>query len=624
MVETSVFLQYSLVYLLAAVIAVPLSSRLGLGSVLGYLVAGAVIGPYLLNWVGDPADVMHAAEFGVVLMLFIIGLELQPHLLIELRRPILVCGSLQVAGTALVMALVLFFLSFTWQQSVAIGLIFSLSSTAIVLQSLAEKGLLKTEGGTHIFGVLLFQDIAIIPLLSILPLLGADLVNVAIHPKMSAWHQAGLVLVVAVVIVVAGRVVVRPVFRYITQSRLRELSIAAALLIVFASAYAMQWIELSPALGTFLAGLMLADSEYRHELEASIEPFKGLLLGLFFITVGASIDFALLWAKPLFIVAGLLGLITIKLAVLWAIAYYQKLSAGENSLFAFSLAQGGEFAFVLLAVSQQYGIVDHELRNGLVLIVALSMALTPILMLINEYLIQPRLQVTQNTPPPLANFTDKSPVLILGFGRFGQMVGRVLSANGFAATVIDHDAAQIDFVSKFGFKVYYGDAARLDLLRAAGIEQAQMVVVAIEEVEQSLLIVDLIKKNFPQVQILARARNRTHAYELMSRGVTDIFRDTFGSAMDMSTELLVKLGFRRYQAMRAGYIFRRHDEMALRDMFPLWQDEKSYISRSKQIRQQLEYALTQDRQRNADHHAQAWHSSHSGSNESSQGGSKVI
>ncbi len=611
MIESSIFLQHSLVYLLAAVIAVPLSSRLGLGSVLGYLVAGAVIGPYVLDGVGDPTDVMHAAEFGVVLMLFIIGLELQPHLLIELRRPILLCGSLQVAVTAGVIAVILWLLSFTWQQAVAIGLIFSLSSTAIVLQSLAEKGLLKTEGGTHIFGVLLFQDIAIIPMLSILPLLGVgNLVKVASHPTFNAWQQAGLVMIVAVVIVLAGRVVVRPVFRFITQSRLRELSIAAALLIVLGSAYAMQCIGLSPALGTFLAGLVLADSEYRHELESSIEPFKGLLLGLFFITVGASIDFALLWAKPILIISGLFGLIAIKLAVLWAIARQQKLSAGENSLFAFSLAQGGEFAFVLLAVSQQYAIIDDELRNCLILIVALSMALTPILMLINEYWIQPRLQVREPAPPsPMTSFTDKAPVLILGFGRFGQMVGRVLSANGFAATVIDHDAAQIDFVGKFGFKVYYGDAARLDLLRAAGIEQAQIVVIAIEEVEQNLLIVDLINKNFPQIQVLARARNRTHAYELMSRGVTQIFRDTFGSAMDMSTELLVKLGFRRYQAMRAGYIFRRHDELALRDMYPLWQDEKSYISRSKQIRQQLEYALTQDRERNADHHAHAWHSS---------------
>jgi Kef-type K+ transport system membrane component KefB len=609
MMEDSVFLQHSLVYLLAAVIAVPLSSRLGLGSVLGYLIAGAVIGPYVLDGVGDPTDVMHAAEFGVVLMLFIIGLELQPHLLIELRRPILVCGSLQVGVTAGVIALLLWFFAFTWQQAIAIGLIFSLSSTAIVLQSLAEKGLLKTEGGTHIFGVLLFQDIAIIPLLSILPLLGVgNLVNAASHPTFSAWQQAGLVMLVAVVMVLAGRIVVRPVFRFITQSRLRELSIAAALLIVFASAYAMQRIGLSPALGTFLAGLVLADSEYRHELEASIEPFKGLLLGLFFITVGASIDFALLWAKPLLILSGLVALIAIKLAVLWVIARHQKLSAGEDSLFAFSLAQGGEFAFVLLAMSQQYAIIDHELRNSLVLMVALSMALTPILMLINQYWIQPRLRFREPAAePPMASFDQKASVLILGFGRFGQMVGRVLSANGFAATVIDHDAAQIDFVSKFGFKVYYGDAARLDLLRAAGADEAKIVVVAIEEVEQNLFIVDLLKKHFPQVQILARARNRTHAYELMSRGVTQIFRDTFGSAMDMSAELLVQLGFRRYQAMRAGYIFRRHDEAALRDMYPLWQDEKTYISRSKQIRQQLEYALTQDRERNADQHAHAWH-----------------
>lgn len=607
MINPDTFLQHGLIYLAAAVIAVPLSSRLGLGSVLGYLLAGAVIGPFALNGVGDPTDVMHAAEFGVVLMLFIIGLELQPHLLMELRQPILVGGSMQMGLTTLAITVVLWLCDFTWQQALAIGLIFSLSSTAIVLQSLAEKGLLKTQGGTHIFGVLLFQDIAIIPLLSLLPLLGVLSSDIA-PTGFSAWQKAGLVFVVAIAMVLLGRFVVRPLFRLIAQSRLQELSIAAALLIVLGSAFAMQAIGLSPALGTFFAGLILADSEYRHELAASIEPFKGLLLGLFFITVGASIDFELLLAKPLWILCGLGGLIIIKLGVLWLLAYWQKLSPGENSLFAFSLAQGGEFAFVLLALTQQYAIIDAELLNALILIVALSMALTPILMLINEHWIQPRLLFDNAAEqPPLTTFETKASVLILGFGRFGQMVGRVLSANGFNATVIDHDAAQIDFVSKFGFKVYYGDAARLDLLQAAGAAEAEIIVVAIEEMEASLFIVDLINKHFSQAQILARARNRSHAYELMSRGITQIFRDTFGTAVDMSMELLVLLGFRRYQALRAGHIFKLHDAQALKDMYPLWRDEKTYISRSKQIRQQLEYALTQDRERTMEQHAEAWH-----------------
>lgn len=612
---TAGFIEYSLVYLLAAVIAVPIASRLGLGSVLGYLVAGAIIGPFGLDGVGDPVEVLHAAEFGVVLMLFVIGLELQPSLLVQLKQPVFWGGSAQMGLTTLSLTAIFIASGFEWRVSLALGGILSLSSTAIVLQTLEEKALLKTQGGTHAFGVLLFQDIAVIPMLSLLPLLsvasgiGADIAGtnlaagtVESHEgqarEFSGAQQALLVLGLAAVMLVVGRKLSKPLFRIIARTRLRELSIAAALLIVFSTAYAMQMIGLSPALGTFLAGLVLADSEYRHELEASIEPFKGLLLGLFFIAVGATIDFELLLSEPGYFTVAVLGLIVIKLMVLLAVGYWQKLAPGENSLFAFSLAQGGEFAFVLLGVAQSYQILTADMVSRIILVVALSMCLTPILMLLNEYWLQPRLMIRSVRAKPkdeVPEFEVSPDVLILGFGRFGQMVGRVLYANGFRATVIDHDAAQIDFLSKFGFKVYYGDVARLDLLRSAGAESATLIVVAIEEVEPSLMVADMLLKHFPNAKVLSRARNRTHAYELMQRGVEHVFRDTFGTAVDMSVEALSVLGLSRHQAVRAGQIFKQHDEHAMKEMFPVWQDEQAYISRAKQFRQQLEYALQQDR-----------------------------
>ncbi len=600
---TANVLEYSLVYLLAAVIAVPVAARLRLGSVLGYLVAGAVIGPHGFDGVGDPVEVLHAAEFGVVLMLFVIGLELQPSLLASLRRPVFLGGSAQVGLTTLALTAVLMLSGMEWRAALAVGGILSLSSTAMVLQTLEERALLKTQGGTHAFGVLLFQDIAVIPMLSLLPLLGSSVgVTDGDSPHFSGWQQAVMVLGLAGVMVFVGRRLLKPLFRIIAKTRLRELSIAAALLIVFSTALAMESIGLSPALGTFLAGLILADSEYRHELEASIEPFKGLLLGLFFIAVGATIDFELLLSEPVYFTLAVLMLIVIKLLVLVAVAHWQKLAPGENSLFALSLAQGGEFAFVLLGVAQTYHILTSDMISRLILVVALSMCLTPILMWLNEFWIQPRLMIRRKrqAPEETPKIDDKENVLILGFGRFGQIVGRILSANGFSATVIDHDAAQIEFLNKFGFKVYYGDIGRLDLLQSAGAGHAKLVVVAVEEVEASLMVVDMLHKHFPQAAVYARARNRTHAYELMQRGVKYVFRDTFATAIDMSVDVLSELGFRRYQAVRAGQIFKQHDQQAMQEMFHLWQDEKAYISRSKYFRQQLEYALEQDRKQDVD------------------------
>jgi len=615
-VDTNSFLFQAFVYLSAAVVSVPIAKRLGLGSVLGYLFAGIIIGPFVFKFVGmETETVLHFAEFGVVLMLFLIGLELQPSRLWKLRGPILGLGGLQVGITTMIIFLIGFLLGLGWKISLAIGLILALSSTAIVLQTLNEKGLIKTEAGQSSFSVLLFQDIAVIPMLAILPLLAAPIIGsigqsgAQIHhggfgvEALPGWQQAILVAVVIGTIIVVGRFLVRYVFRFIAETRLREIFTAFALFLVIGIALSMQLVGLSAALGTFLAGVVLADSEYRHELESNIEPFKGLLLGLFFISVGASIDFNLLQQEPYLILGLVVGLIVIKLVILFVLGFVFKMSMSQNFLFSFSLAQGGEFAFVLFSFATQNRVIPESISDTLILVVAVSMALTPILMIFNEKLLQPRFS-NLDEKPESDTIDEKNIVIIAGFGRFGQIVGRLLHANNIGTTVLDYKPSQIDMVRKFGYKVFYGDASRIDLLHSAGASEAKLFILAIDDKEKALEIAETVKKHFPNLEVLARSFDRRHTYELMNLGVRVIQRETFNSALELGTSALRHLGFHGYQAHRAALIFKHHDEKTLVDLHEHWGDEKTFLIQMQERNQDLIDLLSSDEEEleeNMDH-----------------------
>ncbi|HXV75300.1 MAG TPA: monovalent cation:proton antiporter-2 (CPA2) family protein, partial [Candidatus Polarisedimenticolaceae bacterium] len=508
--EHGQFLFQAMVYLAAAVIAVPLAKRLGLGSVLGYLVAGVAIGPVGLGMIGaEGQDVMHFAEFGVVMMLFLIGLELQPALLWRLRAPILGLGNLQVAVTTLVIGGFAIGVGLDWREALAIGMTLSLSSTAIVLQTLNEKGLIQSAGGQRSFAVLLFQDIAVIPMLALLPLLGRAAHDPATGGQswrdgLPGWASTLIVAGAVVGVVLIGRFVVQPAFRAIARTHLREVFTAAALLLVVGIAELMTAVGLSPALGTFLAGVVLANSEFRHELESDIEPFKGLLLGVFFIAVGASIDFRLVAGEPL-LIAGLVGaLVAVKFSILLLLGRLFRVGTDQSLLFALALAQGGEFCFVLFSFAEQSRVLGAELAAPLVAVVALSMMTTPLVMWVHERLIRPRIGTRETTEREADRIEERNPVIIAGFGRFGHIVGRLLAANGVGCTVLDVDSDQVDVLRRLGFKVFYGDASRHDLLRAAGAEHARLLVLATDQAEKRLEIVSTVQKHFPQLTILAR------------------------------------------------------------------------------------------------------------------------
>ena len=592
------------IYLLAAVISVPLAKRLGLGSVLGYLLAGVVIGPFGLRFVGTQGDdLMHVAEFGVVMMLFVIGLELRPSMLWQMRGPILGLGGAQVICTAALVAIITRALGLSWQVSITVGFIIAMSSTAIVLQLLNEKGIMRTSGGRASFSVLLFQDIAVIPILAVLPLLATFApveTGHAVHSAIEhlpAWQAALVVLAAVAAVILAGRFLLRPVFRYIAATELREMFTATALLLVVGIALLMQRVGLSPALGAFLAGVVLADSEYRHQLETDIEPFKGLLLGLFFIAVGAAIDFRLIAGQPATIAAMVAAILLLKFAVLFAVSRFSGLEPTQRYVFAFALAQGGEFAFVLSAFAVQNGVLTPDISNLLVASVALTMAAAPLLFTINDRLVQPRFASALPEREPDEIDERDNPVIVAGVGRFGHIVARLLRLNGFGTTVLDHDGEQVETLGRFGIKSYYGDATRLDLLRTAGAERARLFVIAIDQEEQALRIVDLVHEHFPKLRILARATSRQHAYELLRRGVHDVYRETFGSAIDLSVDALQALGIPQERAVRAAQIFREHDNASVREMAKIDADDmKSYASMARLHIANLETALAADRE----------------------------
>ncbi|SMF93469.1 glutathione-regulated potassium-efflux system ancillary protein KefC [Methylomagnum ishizawai] len=585
----AVFLQHLLIYLGGAVVCVPIAKRLGLGSVLGYLLAGLIIGPSGLGLIGRGEEVLHFAEFGVVIMLFLVGLELAPKRLWELRGPVLGLGGLQVLTTTGLLAgfALVFDLGGPAALIAAMGM--ALSSTAIALQILAERNALATPAGRLGFATLLFQDLAVIPMLALIPLLGDGAAGGGFD-----WPGAAKALGVILGIVVGGRFLLLPWLRFVAVTQQREIFTALALLLVIAIALLMRGVGMSMALGTFLAGVLLAESEYRHALEADLEPFKGLLLGLFFIAIGMSVDWATIQAHWQTLVLLTLCFVLVKLGVLAGLARLFGIPKAQRLFFAITLSQGGEFAFVLNNTALAEGIIPADIAGLLAAVVALSMMTTPILLSLHDRWLEPYL-AGRGKPDYDAPEDEGNPVIIAGFGRFGQIVGRLLTANRIGVTVLDHDPVHIDTIRKFGNKVFYGDATRIDLLRAAGAEKAKLMVVAIDDVEHSLRLIDAVREEFPHLTLLARVRNVQHAFELMERGV-HFQREIFESALLLGEHALVRLGYGPYAAKQAALKFRAHDLHSLVKRYEARGDEEELISVVREARQQLEEAMNADRE----------------------------
>ncbi len=578
------FLLLAFVFLIAGVIAVPIATRLGLGSVLGYLIAGIVISPILALLNVDVVSIQHFAEFGVVMMLFLVGLELEPRLLWEMRAKLLGLGGGQVGLTTLLVMGAALALGQPWTISLAIGLVLALSSTAIVLQTLNEKGLMKSDGGQSSFSVLLFQDIAVIPMLALIPLLAMpELVEVAANtagtagehatdagghgPALSlvdglaGWQTALVTIGAVAAVILGGNYLTSPIFRFIASAGLRELFTATALMMVVGIALLMSLVGLSPALGTFLAGVVLANSEYRHELESDIDPFKGLLLGLFFMTVGAAINFALLFDNFFSIFAMTIGLMVAKTAVLLVLARIFKLQGADKWLFGLGLAQAGEFGFVLLSFTVANNVIPQAIADQLLLVVALSMLLTPLLFILYDQVIAPRYANEQEREADTID--EKNHIIIAGHGRVGGIVKRMLQGAGYTATVIDFSARQLEMLSRFGFKAYFGDATRPDLLHSAGIAEAKLFVVAIDGKEQITELVKYVIKNYPDVHVVARAADRQHVYDLWHVGCRDIIRETYDSSLRMGRSAFEALGPSKDQAERMTEAFNALDRRSM-------------------------------------------------------------
>lgn len=571
------------IFLAAAVVAVPLFRRLGLGAVLGYLAAGIAIGPFGLAFVQDVDNIMHLAELGVVLLLFVIGLELQPSRLWVLRKSVFGLGSVQVGLTGVALALAGVAYGLSWQASLVIGLALSMSSTAFVLQILAERGELTTRHGRSSFAILLFQDLAVIPLLALIPLLGP---GAEVPQGMEAMREALQAVAVIVAVIVGGRLLLRPVFQAIAASRTNEIFTAAALLTVIGTSLLVSSVGLSMSLGAFLAGVLLADSEFRHELEANIDPFKGLLLGLFFISVGMSVDLGLLARHPLLIVAGALGLMALKAAVIFGMGLFAGLARASARRLAMVLSQGGEFAFVLFALATGSGILTQEVSDTLVIVVTISMMLTPLALALDDWVARKAAGRVEEQFDRID--ADEVPVVIAGFGRVGQIVGRVLNARNIPFTALDRSSEQVETVRRFGSRAYYGDASRLDLLRAARTDKAKLFVLAIDDIESSIRTAEIVREYFPHVPILARARNRFHAYRLMDLGIESIVRETLFSSLKMAEDALQTMGFSPWEAQDTVSTFRRHDDEQLKRQQAVYHDESQLIQTSREAARELQ------------------------------------
>ncbi len=612
------FLFQASIYLGAAVLAVPLAARLGLGSVLGYLAAGILIGP-VFGLVGtETKDLQHFAEFGVVMMLFLIGLELEPRVLWNMRDRLIGLGGLQITVTVALITLAAMALGYRFSVAFAVGMIFALSSTAIVLQTLTERGLVQTSGGRSIFSVLLTQDIAVIPMLAILPLLAVapairlaedgslqrtlddqdHHATISLVEGLPGWGVTLVTLGAVAAVILTGIFATRPVFRYIHQAKLREMYTALALMIVVSIAVLMTMVGLSPALGTFLAGVVLANSEFRHELESDLEPFKGLLLGLFFITVGAGIDFGLFFREPSYILALTIGMMLIKGAVLLGLAYLFRLKYRDRWLFTLGLAQAGEFGFILISFSQQQGVLSPGQSGTLLLVTALSMLITPLLFILANYI--SRNQKTDDHAHDVVD--EQGAVIIAGIGRFGQIVNRLVQSAGFSTVVIDSDLSTVQMMRKFGFKGFFGDPTRPDVLKAAGLESARVLVVAIDDKKMANTLVAYARKTRPDLHIVARARDRVHVYELYSAGANDIVREMFDGSLRAGRYALENLGLSEYEAAEVEHTFYTHDRAAMRELAEVWKpgmpvmENAEYLSRAKALNNDLETAFASKQQ----------------------------
>ena len=574
-------------FLAAAVVTVPLFKRLGLGAVLGYLFAGLAIGPWGLRLISNVESIYHFSEFGVVLLLFVIGLELQISRLWRLRAHVFGLGGAQVLLTTLALAGIARLAGLGLQAAIVAGFGLAMSSTALVLQMLAERKELTDRHGRAAFAILLFQDLSVIPFLALLPLLGA---HGADETGGNAWLGAAKALAAVIVVIVGGRYLLRPVFRVLAATQMPEVFTAAALLTVTGTALAMQSVGLSMSLGAFLAGVLLADSEYRHELQADIEPFKGLLLGLFFIAVGMSANLGVVLAQPLTVVAAVLGLIVVKAVVLYLIGRAGRLPDEASRSLAFALAQGGEFAFVLFGVAATAGLIDTALQDLLIVVVTASMIVSAPL-----YALMAHFRGGNEAPPTYDEIdVPENDVILVGFGPFGQIVGRLLRLKKIPYTVLERDAKQVDFVRQFGNRIFYSDAGRVEVLRAARADKARFFVLAIADVEQSLRIAELVRRHFPNLRVFACARDRQHALRLMDFGISDIIRRSYGSSLEITANLLRALGEDEAQIAHDIERFRRFDAETLQRQHAIYRDEKLLIQSAKDISRELEQLFEAD------------------------------
>ncbi|WP_318367958.1 glutathione-regulated potassium-efflux system protein KefB [Enterobacter sp.] len=587
--EGSDLLLAGVLFLFAAVVAVPLAARLGIGAVLGYLLAGIAIGPWGLGFISDVDEILHFSELGVVFLMFIIGLELNPSKLWHLRQSIFGVGAAQVLLSAAILAGLLMLTEFSWQAAVIGGIGLAMSSTAMALQLMRDKGMNRNESGQLGFSVLLFQDLAVIPALALVPLLAGN------GDDHLDWMKVGMKVLAFAGMLVGGRYLLRPVFRYIATSGVREVFTAATLLLVLGAALFMDALGLSMALGTFIAGVLLAESEYRHELEMSIDPFKGLLLGLFFISVGMSLNIGILYTHILWVIMSVVVLVAVKSLVLYGLARIYGLRSSERMQFAGVLSQGGEFAFVLFSAASSQKLFHNDQMALLLVTVTLSMMTTPLLMKATDKLISRRLNSPDDEDEAPWVEDDKPQVIIVGFGRFGQVIGRLLMANEMRITVLERDISAVNLMRKYGYKVYYGDATQVELLRSAGAAEAQSIVITCNEPEDTMKLVHICQQHFPHLAIMARARGRVEAHELLQAGVTQFSRETFSSALELGRKALISLGVHPHQAQRAQLHFRRLDMRMLRELMPVHSDT-AQISRVREARRELEEIFQREMQ----------------------------
>lgn len=596
----------AIIFLAGAVICVPLAKKLGLSSVIGYLLAGMLIGPYILGFVGQEGqDILEFAEFGVVVMLFIIGLEIKPSSFWEMRKLVIGMGSIQVFGTMLLTYGILYLAGVDWKIALTSAMAVSLSSTAITLQTNKEKGLMETTYGTSSFSILLFQDIIVIVMLGVLPLLsnvsdattaseGGHGGHVSLLDDLPLGLQALAILLSIAIIIVAGRYLIVPMLRLVARSKVRELLVDSALLIVVGISFLMELVGLSPALGAFLGGVVLATSEFKHELESTLDPFKGLLLGLFFMAVGASINFIVIAENPLLITGLVVGVILVKAIVLLITGLAFKLKLDQRLLLIVGLAQIGEFAFVLLSFAFQLNIFEREQLDIMLVVTALTMTITPVLWIVNERLILPRKGTKEQEKRPMDDIQSSHKVLLIGFGHFGSTVGRFLRAHGIKTTVLDLDSNRVDFLRKMGFEVFYGDANRMDLLESAGIAEADYLICAIDNPELVRRIVKKVKDKYPHIKLLVRARNRYDAYELHNMGIDHIYRESLDTSVKMASDVLHFMGFDREATDEQAAKFIQLDVDSLKRLAVSPKDEKEYIFRARKEIAQQEELLNSD------------------------------